>query len=70
MDAFRECLPHLPDDVLYWRLTFLMGTYNYALLRSGRLEVISRNTCDSNDMEQAARQILPFLKAAMTAPLP
>lgn len=70
VDAFRETLPNLPDDVLYWRLSFLMGTYNYALLRSGRLEVISRGACDSADMEQAARQILPFLAAAMRAPLP
>ncbi len=68
--AFRESLPQLPESVLYWRITFMMGTYNYALLRSGRLEVVSGGSCDSADMEQAARQILPFLKAAMTAPLP
>ena len=70
VDAFWECLPHLPDEVLYWRLTFMMGAYNYALLRSGRLEVVSRGTCDSGDLEQASRQILPFLKAALTAPTP
>ncbi|EGP10292.1 transcriptional regulator, TetR family [Bradyrhizobiaceae bacterium SG-6C] len=68
--AFRECLPQLPEDTLYWRITFMMGTYNYALLRSGRLEVVSGGACDSADMEQAACQILPFLKAAMAAPLP
>lgn len=68
--AFRESLPQIPDDTLYWRITFLMSTYNYALLRSGRLEVVSSGACDSADMEQAARQILPFLKAAMIAPLP
>lgn len=65
---FRRALPQMPDDVLYWRIVYMMGTYNYALLRSGRLEAISRNTCDSSNMTEAARHIMPFLEAAMLAP--
>lgn len=66
--AFRATLPDMPEETLYWRIVFMMGTYNYALLRSGRLEAISENRCDSSDMFAAMHHLLPFLEAAMCAP--
>ncbi len=69
-DAFKQTLPHLPDEVLFWRLTFMMGTYNFALMTSGRLEVMSRGKLSSSDLTQASEQILPFLEAAIKAPIP
>jgi hypothetical protein len=63
-------LPHLPPEVLYWRLYFMMGAYRYTLLRSGRLEMMSGGVCDSGNFDMAVEQILPFLSAGLSAPAP
>ncbi len=70
VQAFRKTLSHLPEEVLYWRLHFLMGAYTYTFAKSGRLEFISGGKCDSTDVDGALTQILPFLEAGLTAPCP
>jgi len=69
-EAFQETLPHLSQEALFWRLTFMMGTYNFALMTSGRLEVMSRGRLSSKDLNAAARQLIPFLEAGLKAPDP
>lgn len=70
VQAFLRSLSHLPRDVLFWRLHFTIGAYSYTLMRSGRLEFISDGQCQSTDLDTALQQILPFLEAGLTAPLP
>jgi hypothetical protein len=48
----------------------MIGAYNYTLMRSGRLEFISGGACTSTDLDSAVRQLLPFLEAGLTAPVP
>jgi AcrR family transcriptional regulator len=67
-EAFERALPHVPTKTLYWRLYFTMGAYRYTLLRTGRLEALSRGTCDSSDFDTALDQIVPFLCAGLAAP--
>jgi AcrR family transcriptional regulator len=69
-DAFRESLPHIPAEVLYWRLVFMMGTYNFAVVTSGRLEVMSRGAMRSGDLGAVVKQVLPFIEAGLRAPVP
>jgi AcrR family transcriptional regulator len=69
-DAFREALPNIPAEVLYWRLTFMMGAYNFAFIRSGRLEVMSRGEMTSDDLDSVLKQVLPFIEAGLRAPVP
>ncbi|MBU1361267.1 MAG: TetR family transcriptional regulator [Gammaproteobacteria bacterium] len=69
VQAFARTLAHLPDEVLYWRLHFMIGAYTYTLMNSGRLEFISEGQCKSTDLDAAFSQILPFLEAGLTAPL-
>jgi len=68
--AFRATLSHLPEEVLYWRLHFMIGAYTYTLMRSGRLEFISGGLCESHHLDDAFKQILPFLEAGLNAPAP
>jgi AcrR family transcriptional regulator len=67
--AFRRTLPHLPAEVIYWRVHFMMGAYLWTLLGPGRLGMISRGTCDAADLDAAVREIVPFLCAGLTAPV-
>jgi len=70
VQAFRESLPDIPEDVLYWRIHFMIGAYMYTLMRSGRLEFISNGQCSAEDVDEALAQIVPFLEAGLLAPLP
>jgi AcrR family transcriptional regulator len=69
-DAFKESLPHIPEEVIYWRLVFMMGTYNFAFITSGRLEVMSRGALTSTNLDAVVKQVLPFIEAGLRAPVP
>jgi AcrR family transcriptional regulator len=68
--AFKNALPHLPEEVLYWRFYFMLGVNTYTLLKSLRLEFISGGKCNSDDLESAMQQVVPFLEAGFRAPAP
>ncbi|RYH16473.1 MAG: TetR/AcrR family transcriptional regulator, partial [Alcaligenaceae bacterium] len=67
--AFREALPHLPEEVLYWRVYLMLGANNAAMLKSERLSFISGGKCDSDDLQMAMKQMIPFIEAGLRAPL-
>jgi AcrR family transcriptional regulator len=69
VDAIRRALPKVPAKTLYWRYYFMMGAYVWTLLQPGRLEAISRGSCDPADMEAAIREIVPFVCAGLAAPV-
>jgi len=69
VEAFQRALPHVPHQTLYWRIYFMMGAYRYTLLRTGRLEVLSRGACDGGDFDTAVDMIVPFLCAGLAAPV-
>lgn len=68
--AFREALPHLPEEVLYWRVYLMLGANNAAMLQNERLSFISGGKSDSGDLQMAMKQLVPFLEAGLRAPLP
>jgi len=68
--AFKNALPHLPEEVLYWRFYFMLGVTTYTLLKSLRLEFISGGKCSSDDLKSAMIQSVPFLEAGFRAPPP
>lgn len=70
VEAFREALPHLPEEVLYWRVYLMLSLNNAAMLKSERLHFISGGKCDSDDLQMAMKQMVPFLEAGLRAPLP
>jgi len=69
-EAFRRSLPdHSLEDVS-WRFTFMLGTYQYALASTGRLDYISGGLCSSKDYPAALRQMIPYIAAGMHAASP
>jgi AcrR family transcriptional regulator len=70
VEAFKKALPHLPEEVLYWRFYFMLGVNTYTLLKSLRLDFISGGKCSSDDLESAMKQTVPFLEAGFRAPPP
>ena len=69
-DAFRRSLPDQSVKEASWRFTFMLGTYQYALSSTGRLDYISGGLCSSKDYTEALRQMIPYIAAGMRAPSP
>lgn len=63
--AFAKSMPHLSQDEVCWRFVFMLGTYQYVLADTGRLEVISDGRCTSREFESAFKQIVRFLAGGM-----
>jgi AcrR family transcriptional regulator len=68
VEALARSLPHLPRQTLYWRFVFMIATYHYVLLRSGRLLAISKGQCREDDLGRAIEELVPFLEHGLTAP--
>ncbi len=69
VDEFQKTLPHLPIETISWRLIFVMGLYIYVASNTGRLEVISRNRCAGERLDQALPEILAFCESGFLAPV-
>ena len=63
--ALIRVLPGLTPEQVHWRFVFMLGTYQYALADTGRLEVISDGRCDGKDFTEALHQMIPFVVAGM-----
>ncbi|ODP34136.1 hypothetical protein A9762_03465 [Pandoraea sp. ISTKB] len=63
--AFARSLPGLRHEDVCWRFVFILGTYQYVLADTGRLEVISDGRCTSREFESAFQQMVRFLADGM-----
>ena len=68
VNAVRAALPHLPEPVLYWRIHFCVGCLAHTMNARPILSALSHGIIDTNSPEQAFENMLPFLKAGLTAP--
>ena len=69
VDEFHKTLPDLPVETISWRLIFVMGLYIYVASNTVRLEVISRNRCAGERLDQALPEILAFCENGFLAPV-
>ncbi|CAN1531609.1 AcrR Transcriptional regulator [Burkholderiaceae bacterium] len=63
VNALKQALPTISDEKIYWRFIFMLGTYQYVLANTGRLEVISENSCSSDNHDVALLEMVTFLSA-------
>ncbi len=69
-EAFSRALPGHPAQEVGWRFTFMLGTYQYALASTGRLDYLSGGASSSKDYPEALRQMIPYIAAGMRAKSP
>lgn len=70
IEALRRVLGPIDPAIVYWRMVFLIGAYFYTLADSNRIEVYSKGTCSSKDLDESLRQLIPFLVSGLKAPAP
>lgn len=63
VNALMKALPAISNKEIYWRFIFMLGTYQYVLADTGRLEVISNKSCSSDNFDDALREMVTFLSA-------
>lgn len=68
--AFRRALPDQSPDLIYWRITFMIGAYLHTISDANRLEVVSGGRCSPKDRDMALEQLVQFFVAGLAAPSP
>jgi AcrR family transcriptional regulator len=66
--VLARALPELPQDELYWRVHFAMGSIALALRGTGDWDVFQGTLLDSGDNELMLQRLVNFLEAAFRAP--
>jgi len=60
LGAAATSLPHLGRAEVFWRFSFLLGSFFIVLTDAGRLRTMSAGACDARDTDEALRQLLAF----------
>ena len=62
VDAIRRCLPELPEEELFWRLHFAMGSFVFSMASSQALTEIAESDFHKHvDIEEVIQHLVPFV---------
>jgi len=67
INALRLALPKASQQSIYWGYMFLVGSMVQVMSATGRIERLSRGLCQSNDIDGALRELVPFVSAGLRA---
>jgi AcrR family transcriptional regulator len=67
VDALAEALPQYPRSEIYWGFHCLLGVQNYTMANSGRIQHLSRGSCDPTDVEARLARVVPFIAQGFRA---
>lgn len=65
----RSC-PHLTPASVVWRFSAMVGAFFSLFSKSARVDELSDGLCDSNDIDAAFAEAIPFIVGGFTASLP
>ncbi|MFN7140846.1 MAG: TetR/AcrR family transcriptional regulator [Limisphaerales bacterium] len=68
--AFQRALPELPENVLFWRIQFVIGAMAHIMCDPNGIKAMSAGLCDPNNTEEVIKEMVTFLAAGMRAELP
>ena len=66
-DALAEALPEMPEDILYWRLNFVIGALSHTLRCIDKCPV-PLDSAEPRNAQQLVDLLLPFVSEGMEAP--
>ena len=62
VDAIQQCLPDLPEEALFWRLHFAMGSFVFSMASSRALTEIAESDFHKHvDIEEVISHLVPFV---------
>jgi len=71
VNAIQSCLPTLPEDELFWRLHFAMGSFVFSMASSQALTEIAESDFHQHvNIEQVIRHLVPFVAQGLAGHIP
>ncbi|MCZ6514825.1 MAG: TetR family transcriptional regulator [Acidobacteria bacterium] len=67
--AFHRALPHLPEEEIFWRTHFMVGSMAHTLACSESIEFVSGGRCDISDLEGTLERLVSYSTAGMRSPV-
>ena len=62
VDAIQQCLPDLPEEALFWRLHFAMGSFVFSMASSRALTEIAESDFHKHvNIEEVISHLVPFV---------
>ena len=62
VNAIRQCLPDLPEEELFWRLHFAMGSFVFSMASSQALTEIAESDFHKHvNIEEVINHLVPFV---------
>ena len=58
--AIQDALPELKGKTLYWAYHFLSGALTLTMASTGRIDMLSKGLCHSDDAEEAYEHLVQF----------
>jgi len=71
VDAIQQCLPDLPQEELFWRLHFAMGSFVFSMASSRALTEIAESDFHKHvNIEEVISHLVPFVAQGVAGNLP
>lgn len=67
IEILQKALPDAPPEDLFWSFQFTSGAYTLILSRTGRIDRLSGNLCQSHDYESARQRFVTFMAGGFEA---
>ncbi len=70
MAALHRACPGMSDETIVWRIHFSIGAMAHVMAGAHMIRLSSEGRCDPANLEEIKRQIVAFLVAGFSAPVP
>ena len=67
-ELMKKALPDLPENVVWWRLNFVIGAMAHCMHLCGSSPLIENSFPHADDADTVVRLLVPFLSSGMAAP--
>lgn len=71
VSAIQACLPHVPEEELFWRMHFAMGSFVFSMASSQALTEIAESDFHKHvDIEAVIKHLVPFVAQGLSGNMP
>lgn len=67
IDLLKKALPDCPEETIFWGYHFVTGALMLTIGRTGRIDVLSKGLCKSEDFETIKKYMAKFMAAGFMA---
>ena len=65
--ALGRSLPRMPEEDLFWRLFFMLGSMTFPMMASHVIAHRSQGLCDPSDVEGLGKRLVTFISGGIRA---